>query len=605
MDTFSNRKYKDALPIKTITNIRNILSDLGILAVEIGWQNSAENFYSINLEITNTNIGTNGKGTSYQYALASAYGELMERLQNQSFFRLNADLSKEALEYQGFYYAPDEKFFKLQDLLDSDEDWIKKQLSSINTDSDKKQLLEKWQLVSYEKIPSDFISLPYLNINNNKLSYIPIKMISKMYVSNGMCGGNTEEEALVQGLSEVFERHVNKEIIQNKITPPTIPRNYLDNYPRIKAMISQLESSGNYEIIVKDCSLEKGYPVIGVIYINKDDQTYFIKFGAHPMFEVAIERTLTELLQGQDIKNMKGVKEYAYKPNIYNEKNNIMGILVNGCGFYPAEMFDTKFSYEFCEFKNFNVSNNKELLNYLTNLLISEGYDIFIRNVSFLGFPSFHIIVPGFSEIEEFDDIDAIDSYSKYNRIKKYIRNLENISDIEIEAIINFFETVNYNKDASITQFLNLPVKNIFPWYYAKIDLFITALCYKIGDFKSAHKTINKFIDHMQQNSYNKLEKTYYRCARDYIGTKIDDIDEQDAIKILRIFYPLPIINGVITDFGNQEQILKQYGQMNCWDCKKCKLKNNCLYSSTEKIYKLVKEQYSLNPINQLFGEYI
>lgn len=32
-------------------------------------------------------IGTNGKGGSYQYALASGYAEFMERLQNGILFR--------------------------------------------------------------------------------------------------------------------------------------------------------------------------------------------------------------------------------------------------------------------------------------------------------------------------------------------------------------------------------------------------------------------------------------------------------------------------------------------------------------------------------------
>ncbi|MBF8984390.1 YcaO-like family protein [Lutibacter sp. B2] len=92
------------------------------------------------------------------------------------------------------------------------------------------------------------------------------------------------------------------------MTPPTIPKSYLEDFPKINNMIKQIDSNGNYEVIVKDCSLNKGYPVVCVLYINKDDQTYFIKFGAHPIFEIAVERTLTELFQGQNIKSMKGVK---------------------------------------------------------------------------------------------------------------------------------------------------------------------------------------------------------------------------------------------------------------------------------------------------------
>lgn len=56
-----------------------------------------EGFYSVSVLIQDTNLTTNGKETSYEYVLASAYGEMMEGLQNQAVFRLGFDLSEKAL----------------------------------------------------------------------------------------------------------------------------------------------------------------------------------------------------------------------------------------------------------------------------------------------------------------------------------------------------------------------------------------------------------------------------------------------------------------------------------------------------------------------------
>jgi len=600
MNLFSIRKYKDELPLNTINKIRNILNDLGILAVEVGWQNSAKEFYSVNLMIENTNLTSNGKGTTYEYALASGYGELMERLQNQAPFRLSMDLNPEALEYKGFYYAPDEKYISMEDLINTNDDWTKKQISLIKPEVDKYELLKKWQLISYEDVPVDFVALPYLNLSNNKLSYIPIKMVSKMYMSNGMCAGNTTEEALVQGLSEILERYVNKEIVKERISPPTIPREYIRNFPRIEAMITRLELSGNFNVIIKDCSLGQGYPVVAVFFINKDEQTYFLKFGAHPIFEIAVERTLTELLQGQDVRNMKGVKEFSYKNDIDDEFQNIMGILVTGSGYYPTEIFSQKFSYEFKKFKDLQAANNKELLIYLVNLLKKNGYDVFIRNVSYLGFPSFHIIVPGLSEIEEIDDIKPLDEYTKYNKIKKYVRNLDNVSKQEVEELISLLNNTNYGSEASIIQLLNLPIKHPFPWYYMNINLFITTLYYKKGDFKNAYESFNKYLKYIQPNSYNKGIFTYYKCVRDYIGTRIEDLEENDVINVLKTFYPLDMINAVLNEFKNPEQIFNLYGQLNCWNCNKCAFKTHCSYASVEKVYKALKDRYASSNINQI-----
>jgi len=304
-------------------------------------------------------------------------------------------------------------------------------------------------------------------------------------------------------------------------------------------------------------------------------------------------------LQGQNIKSMKGVKEYSYKIDIEDEKSNLLGILVNGSGFYPAEIFSKEFSYEFNEFKNINATSNKDMFNYLVQLLQEHGYDVFIRDVSFLGFPSFHVLVPGFSEIDEFDDIKAIDEYAEYNKIKKYVRNLDAISNEQIEEIMHFFSNSNYNSEASITQLLNIPVKDIFPWYYMKIDLFITAIYCTQGNYIKAHKAINRFIDNMKENPYNKMERTYYKCARDYIGTKMDQLDEYTSITHLNAFYPLPIIQGIINDFGKPEQIFNRYGQIQCFNCYECPLKKHCLYEQIEQVYMKLKTRYTENPIDQ------
>ncbi len=52
------------------------------------------------------------------------------------------------------------------------------------------------------------VALPYVRQSDQKTIYIPQAIINNLYVSNGMSAGNTQNEARVQGLSEVFERYV-------------------------------------------------------------------------------------------------------------------------------------------------------------------------------------------------------------------------------------------------------------------------------------------------------------------------------------------------------------------------------------------------------------
>ncbi|MCK4260541.1 MAG: YcaO-like family protein [Halanaerobiales bacterium] len=599
MKHIGTRKYKDESPRNTLNRIRNILNDLGILTVQKGVAHFAKWFYSLTIGIENTTLSTNGKGTTYEYALASAYGELMERLQNQAPFRLNTDVSQEAIEYKGFFYAPDEKQMSIEDVLKSKNGWIKEKLTQLDSSIDQKELLKKWQDISYEESPCGFIAIPFCNMNSGKLSYIPMKMVSKMYMSNGMCAGNSPEEALVQGISEVLERNVNQRIMDERITPPTIPMSYLKKYPKIEMMIKQIELSGNYSVLLKDCSLGQGLPVVGVIFINRDQQNYFVKFGSHPAFEIAAERTLTELLQGQDVRNMRGVWEFSFRSNMEDEHSNLLNILVNGCGWYPPEFFKTTPSYEFRPFEDVSRMTNKEMLKYLINLLKTKGHDTYVRDVSFLGFPAFHVIVPGFSEIEEINEVKELDEYAEFVKFKKLIRNMKHITDEDIESLSTFLEKKDLSHNTTVLQILNLPISNDLPWYYADVSLFTTALYCKKGDFSSAYRVFERFLGKIQTNTFHKPMVTYYKCMRDYLAARSDGLDDRDIIEMLGTFYPLSMIKGVIKEIGNPETIFPKQNLIKCYDCGNCQFKYKCQYKNTERVFRVLKERYATSRINQ------
>jgi ribosomal protein S12 methylthiotransferase accessory factor len=592
-------KYKDEIPIKTINRIRDILGEMGLLTVETSWKNSVNGFYSVSVMIDNTDLLTNGKGTSVEFALASAYGEMMERLQNLCNYRLSLDLKPQSMEYLGFYYAPDEKPMSIDEFLTSEEDWIKTQLSRVTPSLDKRELLENWQTMSYEKVSADFIALPYCNLTSKRISHIPIKMVSMMYMSNGMCAGNSPEEALVQGISEIMERYANKKILREKIVPPTIPRYYIKKFPKIEAMIAELEKSGNFEVILKDCSLGQKLPIVGIILLNKNDQSYFVKFGAHPKFEIAAERTLTELLQGQDIKRMMGVKEFCFRSPT-DDPENYMGILVTGSGLYPTEFFSQKFSYQFNEFKETMITTNKEMLTYMVDLLAQLGCEIYVRDVSFLSFPSFHVIVPGLSEIEEFDGLKPITDYAAFNTFKRLVRNIHCLDDAGATTIIDFLQNMNYSPEASVMDLINLPIRNkAFPWYYSNVDLFVTALNYWKGDTNKAYESFTKFWGYTQHANPQRQVTTYYKCVRDFLAAKIKGLAEKDAVSTLSMFYPMEVIRGVVAEFNSPAKIISYQGQLNCWNCENCRFSSQCLYPPMERVYKMFKERYAANEIDQ------
>lgn len=597
--SFASMKYKDATPLKTIGAIRDILSGLGLFLFETGWRNSLAGYYSVNVKIAGTDLTTNGKGTSAEYALASAYGEMMERLQNFCTFRLSFDLSPEALTHQGFNYAPDEKRLSASELLTSGEEWTSCQLARLGPKADCDRLLKLWQAVSYEEISADFIALPYLNLHTGNISHIPLKMISKMYMSNGMCAGNTSEEALVQGISEVFERNVNKRVVREKIVPPTIPRSYTDRFPQIAAMLNAIEARGDCEVLVKDCSLGRGYPVVGVIYANKTDQSYFVKFGAHPRFEIAVERTLTELLQGQDIGRMMGMREFSFRED--KDPANLMGILVHGSGVYPSEFFGSQSSYEFRPWPDIAATDNKALFAYLLKLLADNGFQLFVRDVSFLGFPSFQVIVPGLSEIEEIDDFMAIGDYGDYNAARKLLYRLPELSDSELAGLTEFLSQLPHSPQTTVLDFLNLPIADsaAFPWYYGSLDLLIAALHYRLGAFSRAADAFGRFVGFFAHSGGNGAVLTYYKCVRDYFEARAAEQPQAETVATLGLFYPEEVVRGVTTEFADPRHILDYQGNLPCFACSECAFCSQCLHPTSESVYRLLKERYAAADIDQ------
>ena len=73
-------KHKDAPPAVTIEKVRNILDELGIKP-KLRILKNTDGIYSVQLFDSEGSWSVNGKGTSEEYCMASAYGECMERLQ--------------------------------------------------------------------------------------------------------------------------------------------------------------------------------------------------------------------------------------------------------------------------------------------------------------------------------------------------------------------------------------------------------------------------------------------------------------------------------------------------------------------------------------------
>lgn len=177
------------------------------------------------------------------------------------------------------------------------------------------------------------VAMPYVRQSDQTTVYIPQSIIANLYVSNGMSAGNSKFEARVQGLSEVFERHIKNKIIAEAISLPLIPAEVMARFPTIQAAIAKLEQEG-FPILAYDASLGGKYPVICVILLNPNNGTCFASFGAHPRFQVALERTVTELLQGRSLKDLDVFTPPSFNHEDVAEHANLETHFIDSSGLF-------------------------------------------------------------------------------------------------------------------------------------------------------------------------------------------------------------------------------------------------------------------------------
>lgn len=405
-------RKKDANPIRTVERARRILADLEVLSVET-WKNYYDpavpepKSLSVRVDLPACGVGSNGKGTKRSYALASAYGELMERLQNLILLPVER-FDRESLEKEGFLYFPDERTVSVDEVVNADDcfsrmvyrDFYRERLMLECGPEERRRVVEAYLETESRQADDKLITWPFYSVKEDRSIDLWNRFVSYLHGSNGMCAGNTPAEALVQGLSEIFERYASTQVLAGGIIPPDIPAEEYRRYAGIAAQIDEIEAMGPFRILVKDCSLGLKLPVCAVILVDNNRQRYCCSFGCHPNLPVAVERCLTELLQG-------------YTPNAGEEDSrllpldtdargmdpylNVHNMHCNGMGILPPGFFTAQPSYAYSSFEDMSGADNMAMLRFCIDLALGIAPDVMIRDVSYLGFPAYQIIVPGIS----------------------------------------------------------------------------------------------------------------------------------------------------------------------------------------------------------------
>ncbi|CCK77844.1 MAG: OsmC domain/YcaO domain-containing protein [Oleispira antarctica] len=433
------------LPLEqTITNMTRLLADLGMKIEISSWRNIVPNVWSLHIrDAASPMCFTNGKGATKESALCSALGEFIERL-NCNFF-YNDQFFGQDIANSEFVHYPNEKWFKLTDDDSLPEGILDDYTREIYDPEDE---LRGSHLIDTNSGNSErgICSIPYIRQSDGKTVYFPSNLIENLFLSNGMSAGNNVNEAKVQCLSEIFERAVKRQIIEQEIVLPDVPQEVINKYPGIVEGIKALEAQG-FPVVVKDASLGGQFPVMCVTLMNPKTGGVFASFGAHPSFEAALERSLTELLQGRSFEGLNDVPRPTFNSMEISEPENFVEHFIDSTGVISWHFFSAKHDYEFCEW-DFS-GTNKEESDCLFGILETLGKESYIAEFSALG-SACRILVPDYSEIYPVEDL----VWDNTNKALAYREDILNIHALDNDALTSLVERL---EESQIDNYTDIP----------------------------------------------------------------------------------------------------------------------------------------------------
>ena len=554
---------KDLALEETIANMSAQLASWGIKIEIASWRNIVPNVWSLHIRDAHSPMCfTNGKGATKESALASALGEYIERLNNNHFYAgvfWGEDIAK-----ADFVHYPSERWFK-----PGRNDKLPKEILDEYTRGiyDPDGELRGSHLVDTNSgnAKRGIVSLPYKRESDGATVYFPSNLIENLYASNGMSAGNTLAEAQVQCLSEIFERAVKREILEGEFALPDVPQEVLAKYPGIVAGIKGLEEQG-FPVLVKDASLGGLYPVMCVTLMNPRTGGVFASFGAHPSFEVALERSLTELLQGRSFEGLNDLPQPTFASEAVTEPYNFVEHFIDSSGVVSWRFFSARSDYDFVEwdFSGEGKDSNAQEAATLLGILEEMGKEVYTAVYDELGAIACRILVPGYSEVYPVEDL-VWDNTNKSLLFREDILNLHRLDDDQLSDLLDRLENNELDEHSDIASLIGIEFDENTEWGQLTVLELRLLINLALNEFEAAHDLVGAFL---QYNDNTVERRLFYQALNVVLEVVLDDeLELDDYVHNFRRMYgearmdaALGSVDGSVRFFGLAPTSMKLEG---------------------------------------------
>lgn len=266
----------------------------------------------------------------------------------------------------------------------------------------------------------------------------------------------------------------------------------------------------------------------------------FASFGAHPSFEVALERSLTELLQGRSFEGLNDVPKPTFEQAAVSEPENFVDHFIDSTGVISWRFFSDKSDYEFCQW-DFSGTTTQECDN-LFGILKDLGKEAYVAEFTDIGVAC-RILVPDYSEVYLVDDL-IWDNTNKSINYREDILNIHALDDDGIANLLERLESSELDNYTDIKTLIGIEFDENTVWGQLTILELKILINLALGDLEEAIELVGSFL----QYNDNTVERgLFYQAVNTVLEIALDDeLEIEDFIYNLNRMFGETVMTNVI-----------------------------------------------------------
>jgi len=271
--------------------------------------------------------------------------------------------------------------------------------------------------------------------------------------------------------------------------------------------------------------------VICVLLMNPENGGCYAAFGASCRFEVALERTVTELLQGRGLDQLDVFQPPSHDLESVADELNLESHFIDSDGLLSWKMFGDQPDFKFTDW-NFEGSTAEEV-DHLKSIVTQSGYEAYCAEYLHCGIYTCRIIVPGMSEVYSPDDLIWSNKNTGASLRPKLLK-LNQMSIDELNDFADHLAELGLNNQQTISDAIGVLFEEGSAWHTLRIGELKGMLALAAGNLEEAEAWCI-WCQHV--GDLPPARQNLYRAICELIHLELSDEDSSQYDTSLGLFF--------------------------------------------------------------------